>query len=62
MEVKRTCGEGGVCVLIVSAEGRATEEASVIRLNEASDPLVSRLPYLKGAPQVKSCLSGGGKR
>lgn len=45
MEVKRTCGEGGVvCVLIVSAEGRATEEASMIRPNEASDPLVSRLP------------------
>lgn len=33
MEVKRTCGEGGVvCVLIVSVEGRATEEASMIRL------------------------------
>lgn len=62
MEVKRTCCEGSVCVLIVSAEGRATKEASVIRSNEASDPLVSRLPYLKGTPQVKSCLSGGGER
>lgn len=52
MEVKRTCGEDSVYVLIVSAEGRATKDASVIRSNEFSDPLVSRLPYLKGTPQV----------
>lgn len=35
MEVKKTIGEGGVaCVLVMRAEGKGTEEASMVRPSE----------------------------